>query len=542
MPNRSFKLVLPNGVSLQPEVNEPGAEVIAIHLDSNLDLGLAQTRPLISTNAFDYTVGVSTAPLSKDPLYTQELVNAFITTFDRYTPLELPLAWKILLFLNSAGEIVKPEVYRFSHELNNYILAQRIFKSFIGPDRTEALPPTPPTRKEYEQLKEWVLERDDFYCCCAEGKIPQLHTVADTIKALTVGVTDKFPPQLRCKILHYLLLWVFTHLNIKYTPETETATFTALKILFPEVVWQQESNTIPTAHVIEATIGSEVTQVVKKDTELLTSSQTHCFNKLKSLANLYLNNPNLPYVTIKPRLNPLIAGPTGSGKSHLVRKLAEELNLPYLRLTYGQWSPLGSRQTTPTLISLARHLTKHPKCILHIDELDKWGDNAGEWSRAISTDLWDVLESVLSLPNQEDLTDDEGIDVDLARERLKSATFIIGSGTWQQAFNKTASPLGFAQASSNDEDRLNAIHNSKMIPQELLGRFHTDICILNYPNKAETKTLLDNLGLTKLAASVNSPLTDIAWEKTGFRALESLTSDLLVKHQTLNQVVQNTVS
>ncbi len=49
-------------------------------------------------------------------------------------------------------------------------------------------------------------------------------------------------------------------------------------------------------------------------------------------------------LSIRPRLARFIAGPTGTGKSFLVRRLAEQLELPLLDLAASNWIPLGCSQ------------------------------------------------------------------------------------------------------------------------------------------------------------------------------------------------------
>jgi hypothetical protein len=63
------------------------------------------------------------------------------------------------------------------------------------------------------------------------------------------------------------------------------------------------------------------------------------------------------------------------------------------------------------------------------------------------------------------------------------------------------------------------------------------LCIITYPLKTETDSLLTRLGVTKLAHSLDQTVPDIDWSKKGFRALESAVSDLLLS-QPSPEVVQ----
>ena len=76
---------------------------------------------------------------------------------------------------------------------------------------------------------------------------------------------------------------------------------------------------------------------------LLTHAQTAAADRMEKLARLYFSGLAIDS-PIRPRLWPLLTGPTGAGKNHLARLVAGRLRARYLRLSYGDWIVQGSRQ------------------------------------------------------------------------------------------------------------------------------------------------------------------------------------------------------
>ena len=259
---------------------------------------------------------------------------------------------------------------------------------------------------------------------------------------------------------------------------------------------------------------------------------------------------------LKPRLYPLIVGPTGAGKSMLVEKVARELGAAYFRITYGEWIPLGARDpASATLVRLGRLLAKNPRVVVHVDELDKWITGDREWGRSISTDLWNLLDAklpweqialveMMSMVDKElqspekpaEPTSEEAPELPSLSRRTEHM-WIVGSGTWQSVFERRKTrAIGFqpgaAPAGRQDTAQIiEAIRTSKILPTELTARFATDLLVMTYPTREETEHLLEVTGLNALAWDLGVGLSpdDVDYEVAGMRALESLKTRLLLE-------------
>lgn len=97
----------------------------------------------------------------------------------------------------------------------------------------------------------------------------------------------------------------------------------------------------------------------------------------------------------RPRLYPMIAGPTGAGKSYRVEKLAGNLSANYFRVTFGEWLPKGaaSEAGERTLFRILNAVRNNKRVLLHLDELDKcWFSFETVGERSIANELWDALD------------------------------------------------------------------------------------------------------------------------------------------------------
>jgi energy-coupling factor transporter ATP-binding protein EcfA2 len=279
----------------------------------------------------------------------------------------------------------------------------------------------------------------------------------------------------------------------------------------------------------------------------LTGSQRQAYASLFDYGSFYFQKKNLLAAsTIRPRLFPLLAGPTGSGKSFLVESVAQALGAEYLHLTYGAWVPLGSRDpNAATLVRIAKLLIEGKRLLVHIDELDKWltGPGSFEWGRSITTDLWNLLDCKIPFDRIPKAERKEGEPADPAEAGAEAPRpgierenlFIVGSGTWQGVFeNRSAPKIGFSQANpqaQGTEGLAEAVRASRMIPTELTARFATDILILTYPPPWETELLLEACGLKELARELGFEVSakDVDFAAAGMRALESLATGLYLE-------------
>ena len=103
---------------------------------------------------------------------------------------------------------------------------------------------------------------------------------------------------------------------------------------------------------------------------VLTSAQSRALELMVALGNLFYEGQSAATCAVKPRLFPLLVGPTGAGKTWLVRLAAEKLRVKPLHLTFGSWLPLGIRQVRPTQFTIIDALLRTERVALHLDELE----------------------------------------------------------------------------------------------------------------------------------------------------------------------------
>ncbi len=272
--------------------------------------------------------------------------------------------------------------------------------------------------------------------------------------------------------------------------------------------------------------------------DFFTQSQRDARDRILALARL--NFDTAPAGRLRPRTSALIVAPTGSGKTALLRSVAETLGAHLVRLSIAEWIPVGaSRDLTPALLEVAEALAAHARVVVFIDELDKIVDDGRSWSRSAAIEMFNLLER--SLPTSVFGLLRKGEELrPLIEERLPSGMFIAGAGAWQSLHQVRPKPvIGFQgryPAETSADLLLRAIRDAGF-PAELAGRFHASPIPLPYPSAAETTELFNRIGITDLAArlGLQDRLRDFAWEPFGFRSLESLWADLLLAEREIRR-------
>ena len=305
---------------------------------------------------------------------------------------------------------------------------------------------------------------------------------------------------------------------------------------------------------------------------ILTGGQARALESMVALGELFYACGTTGLCAIRPRLFPLLVGPTGAGKSWLVRQVAEKLAVKLLPITFGSWLPLGARLDRPTQFTIIDALLRYDRVALHLDELDKVGSEVStDWGRSIFNDLWNVLDHRLDAASflENDFAArtqrgsiDPGLDlcdkyhafgllqiehvgsadrfVRFIAERARHGLWIVGSGTWQKVFEnaRDSRRIGFAPAAGQgsalatpDAAIVDQIRASGAIPAELLARFSTELLVLTYPNPAELAQLIESLGINALARAAGTTVTpgDLDLTVAGMRTLESLVTKLLLR-------------
>lgn len=268
--------------------------------------------------------------------------------------------------------------------------------------------------------------------------------------------------------------------------------------------------------------------------EELTQSQMQAYRRISAMARAYFSRPDLPY-KIEPRLMPLCIGPTGTGKTSLLRRIAKENKATFLRTSAGEWTPVGVRSVRPTLACILEALATSVSgsAVVLVDELDKVSGNTDtNWARSVLNEIYATSDR--SIPIASLLHGDNSLKLSVSaeelRDRVERKLFLVAAGTWQALWS-TSTTMGFGGAVNTTARVVDTIATQKIVPIELLMRFTWPPVTLAYPDQAETMALFEKTGLTRLAANLGVTLdpTQHDWSRGGFRSIESIAGELLTK-------------
>jgi hypothetical protein len=197
-----------------------------------------------------------------------------------------------------------------------------------------------------------------------------------------------------------------------------------------------------------------------------TKSQTAVSEKIKTRMQLLLSGTwqSLPII---PRFHTLIVGPTGVGKSHTLRTIAETEGWGYFRGCPTDWIiECSKHEDKATLKTIYEFVRSKDAGIIHLDEIEKIGTgDKSDWMVYVKTELFNLLDGVIQ-------SADSFPDAAAIREKLKTRFIIVGSGTWQDYYDEKAS-AGFIQ--SKPKHTRDKIKERSIIPRELTNRFSPEI-------------------------------------------------------------------
>ena len=215
----------------------------------------------------------------------------------------------------------------------------------------------------------------------------------------------------------------------------------------------------------------------------LTSSQAAALNCLAGMARL---RGQADRGGVRLRNKALIVGPSASGKSALVRRLADLEDLPLLVIQCGVWTPEGAAVGAGphTLSIIRRFVQMHPTGCIFLDEIDK------VCPRDAFSSSWALgsFSEVVSLLDADAKLETSGWRPDQIR-RLNSH-LLVAAGTWQiHAASKISG--------KNDDGYVDRIIAQAGIPDEIRLRFHPrlvelkpptvkDLCLATCPTVALT--------------------------------------------------------
>lgn len=219
--------------------------------------------------------------------------------------------------------------------------------------------------------------------------------------------------------------------------------------------------------------------------DLILPHQQAAFARLAAIARVtfFVNRDALP---IKLRTNVMLTGPSGSGKTYLARRLAKELEVPFLAIGASEWIPLGassnrgSSSSWPIILDFLDKSSKMPGAVIFLDELDKLASHdMTSWSTYLRSEIYGCLDKII--PSSLNDRDGDSIShrkIAQAQKFFANNTLIVAAGAFQHLWEDRSRPaMGFlpqnCPAASPDLQDL-----TKTIPREMANRFGSNLVVL----------------------------------------------------------------
>ena len=209
---------------------------------------------------------------------------------------------------------------------------------------------------------------------------------------------------------------------------------------------------------------------------VLFASQSATAKKLDHFLRLKRFQPVVAGVSTRPI--PLLVGPTGVGKTAVVRHFCRENRLPLLELNAGGWLVNGSFAKPATLPLVGQFIRGHEEAVLFVDEVDKFSCETSDWMRSVQQETMALLDNRVN-----ELWGWSAED----RERLTRKCLIVGAGTFQVLFNGRSRHLGFRDSDKSQEADPIDLRGQQNIPEEILNRFNATTLFVHPPAAEEIR-------------------------------------------------------
>ncbi|MEI9998790.1 MAG: AAA family ATPase [Verrucomicrobiota bacterium] len=225
---------------------------------------------------------------------------------------------------------------------------------------------------------------------------------------------------------------------------------------------------------------------------------------------------------VVPRNKPLLVGPSGVGKTAVVRRLCDLEKADLLVVNAGSWIPFGASTHPHTLTVIRNFVAARERACLMIDEIDKACPHQGNafahsWSLGVFTEIVSLLDADLKLTtagwNREQI------------DHFKRSIFMVGAGTWQKLTAKEGADVsGIAPEPETYE-----------IPEEILFRFNPALIRLRPPERDDyvhaIRRVRESLELPVLDSTEMKRLVESAvGSRIGMRWIEHYLTQLLMQH------------
>lgn len=234
------------------------------------------------------------------------------------------------------------------------------------------------------------------------------------------------------------------------------------------------------------------------NSSLILPFQQVTYDRLCAVSRACLNVDRASIKSLKLRACFLLIGPTGSGKTHLARELAREMQVPFLSVSVSDWIILGSSNrgsstTWPTIMDFIEKSKSQRGSIIFIDELDKCY-NDSNWNTFLRSEIFSLCDSRIPLGIHD--TDGDSIGESRIAEAevfLTNRTMIIAGAAFQGVWDTRSSPtMGFNPTpGTTAPPELPAL--AKVLPRELINRFSSDVFILPQLTKADYRVMVETM-------------------------------------------------
>ena len=222
----------------------------------------------------------------------------------------------------------------------------------------------------------------------------------------------------------------------------------------------------------------------------LTTSQLFALDRLEQLTQL---SGAQSYAGFTVRKRALIVGPSGAGKTRVIKTLCDRLRLPLFCCNTGSWIIYGASTTPNTVMACRDFVRRHATGLFFLEELDKSlpsgaGVRMSVWSQGIFGEIVALLDGDQRLAAMG--WDDEEI------EKLNRHFTIHAAGAWQHLIisarqRQGKALLGFAaQTDQKTESYIDLIRTDETVPQEILFRFHPEPVVISQPSKEDFRAAL----------------------------------------------------
>jgi hypothetical protein len=184
---------------------------------------------------------------------------------------------------------------------------------------------------------------------------------------------------------------------------------------------------------------------------------------------------------------PLIVGPSGVGKTTIMRAFSIMTDIPFLLIEPSNWILRGASTKPATLEIVADFILAYPQGVIAIDECDKFGKTPpGNWWGCVRGEAMALIEKRLEILKTSHWQK-------AALHKLRDSFLILGIGTWQDLFRKTSRTTHTSMAEGwKDGINFADLQSEDAIPEELLARF-SDPILLTPTSKEEFAKALERI-------------------------------------------------